>query len=208
MAQTKTAQTKTKRAKPAKKTRASSTDKAKTTRKPARSKAKATKAKSRAKSRVKSASTQAKAKAKSVQRNSNSSANGIASDVANGVGDGAKAVRDAVGSAGKEAGHAVSKAKIPLLAGGAAVAGTVGGLVLGASRSGDKVLGVKLPRSKRVKLRSRDFSKAAKEVGRFGENVGELTTELRRAREGLANGDGKQSSPIEVLLSSLTARHH
>jgi hypothetical protein len=184
MAQTKTAQTKTKRSKPAKKSRASSTAKAKTTRKPTRS----------------------KAKVKSAQRNGN--ANGVASDVASGVGDGAKAVRDAVGSAGKEAGHAVSKAKIPLLAGGAAVAGTVGGLVLGASRSGDKVLGIKLPKSKRVKLRSRDFSKAAKQVGRFGENVGELTTELRRAREGLANGDGKQSSPIEVLLSSLTSRHN
>lgn len=200
------AQTTTKRAKAAKKSRASSTAKAKTTRKPSRSKAKATKAKakSQAKSRVKSASNKAKAKAKSVQRNGN----GVASDVANGVGDGAKAVRHAVGSAGKEAGHAVSKARIPLLAGGAAVAGTVGGLVLGASRSGDKVLGIKLPRSKRVKLRSRDFSKAAKEVGRFGENVGELTTELRRAREGLANGDGKQTSPIEVLLSSLTSRHN
>jgi len=156
------AQTKTKRAKPAKKSRPSSTP---------------------------------KTKAKTTRKSS-----------ANGAGDGAKAIRDAVGSAGKEAGHAVSKAKVPLLAGGAAVAGTVGGLMLGASRSGDKVLGVKLPKSKRVKLRSRDFSKAAKEVGRFGENVGELTTELRRAREGLAGGDGKQSSPIEVLLSSLTSR--
>jgi Flp pilus assembly protein TadB len=198
MAQTKTAQTKTKRSKPAKKSRASSTTKQ------AASTAKRAKSKSRAKSRAKSTST--KAKAKSAQRNGN--ANGVANDVANGVGDGAKAVRDAVSSAGKEAGHAVSKARIPLLAGGAAVAGTVGGLVLGASRSGDKVLGIKLPRSKRVKLRSRDFSKAAKEVGRFGENVGELTTELRRAREGLAGGDGKQSSPIEVLLSSLTSRHN
>jgi hypothetical protein len=181
------AQTKTKQAKPAKKSRAASTAK---------------KTKSRAKSRAKSTSS----KAKSSQRNGGPS--DLANGVANGVGDGAKAVRSAVGSAGKEAGHAVSKAKIPLLAGGAAVAGTVGGLVLGASRSGDKLLGVKLPRSKRVKLRSRDFSKAAKEVGRFGENVGELTTELRRAREGLASGDGKQSSPIEVLLSSLTSRHH
>ena len=188
------AQTKTKRTKPAKKSRVSSTAKAatKTTRKSSGRKAKATK------SRAKSAS----AKPKSSQRN------GGSNGVANGVGDGAKVVRDAVGSAGKEAGHAVSKAKIPLLAGGAAVAGTVGGIVLGASRSGDKVLGVKLPKSKRVKLRSRDFSKAAKQVGRFGENVGELTTELRRAREGLASGDGKQSSPIEVLLSSLTSRHH
>ncbi len=190
------AQTTTKRAKPAKKSRASSTSKAKakakTTRKSSGRKAAATK------SRANGASSQAKS----------SHSNGVANGVANGVGDGAKAVRSAVGSAGKEAGHAVSKAKIPLLAGGAAVAGTVGGLVLGASRSGDKVLGIKLPKSKRVKLRSRDFSKAAKEVGRFGENVGELTTELRRAREGLASGDGKQTSPIEVLLSSLTSRHN
>jgi len=192
------AQTTTKRAKPAKKSRASSTSKAKTkakaktTRKSSGRKATATK------SRANGASSQAKS----------SHSNGVAEGVANGVGDGAKAVRHAVGSAGKEAGHAVSRAKIPLLAGGAAVAGTVGGLMLGASRSGDKVLGVKLPKSKRVKLRSRDFSKAAKEVGRFGENVGELTTELRRAREGLASGDGKQSSPIEVLLSSLTSRHN
>jgi hypothetical protein len=192
------ATTTTKRAKPAKKSRASSASKtktkakAKTTRKASGRKAKATK------SRANGANSQAKS----------SHSNGVTNGVTNGVGDGAKAVRDAVGSAGKEAGHAVSKAKIPLLAGGAAVAGTVGGLVLGASRSGDKVLGIKLPRSKRVKLRSRDFSKAAKEVGRFGENVGELTTELRRAREGLASGDGKQSSPIEVLLSSLTSRHN
>lgn len=196
------AQTTTKRAKPAKKSRALSTSKAKTTNAEAKTaKAKATrkssgrKAKATA-SRANGASSQAKS----------SHSNGIANGVASGVGDGAKAVRDAVGSAGKEAGHAVSKAKLPLLAGGAAVAGTVGGLVLGASRSGDKVLGVKLPKSRRVKLRARDFSKAAKEVGRFGENVGELTTELKRAREGLANGEGKQTSPIEVLLSGLTSR--
>jgi hypothetical protein len=184
------AQTKTKRAKPAKRSRASSStkSKAKTTRKSSARKANAP-----------------KSRAKSASKPKSSQSNGVA-DVANGVGDGAKAVRDAVGSAGKEAGHAVSKAKIPLLAGGAAVAGTVGGLVLGASRSGDKVLGVKLPKSRRVKLRSRDLSRAAKEVGRFGENVGELTTELKRARQGLANGEGKQSSPIEVLLSGLTSR--
>jgi len=190
------AQTKATKARPAKKSRASST-KAKTTKANAKSARKSSGRKATAtKSRSNGASSQSKS----------SHANGVANGVASGVGDGAKAVRDAVGSAGKEAGHAVGKAKVPLLAGGAAVAGTVGGLVLGASRSGDKVLGIKLPKSKRVKLRSRDLSKAAKEVGRFGENVGELTTELKRAREGLANGDGKQSSPIEVLLRGLTAR--
>jgi hypothetical protein len=121
-----------------------------------------------------------------------------------------KAMGEAVGSAGKDAGHAtgqaLSKARIPLLAGGAALAGTLGGVVLGATRSGGKVLGVKLPQSKRVKFRSKDLASAAKEVGRFGENVGDLTTELRRAREGLANGTAKHDSPVEVLLKGLTHR--
>ena len=99
---------------------------------------------------------------------------------------------------------AVSKAKLPLLAGGVALAGTVGGVVLGATRSGGKVLGVRLPQSKRARVRSTDLAKAAKEVGRFGESVGDLTMELRRAREGLANGSGKHDSPIEVLLKGLS----
>jgi hypothetical protein len=67
-------------------------------------------------------------------------------------------------------------------------------------------MGVKLPRSKRVKVRSKDIATAAKEVGRFGENLGDLTAELKRAREGLANGNGKHNSPIEILLNSLTNR--
>jgi hypothetical protein len=122
----------------------------------------------------------------------------------------ARAAGEAVRSAGIDAGQtttkAVKKARIPLLAGGTALAGAVGGVVLGASRSGGKVMGVKLPRSKRVKVRSKDIATAAKEVGRFGENLGDLTAELKRAREGLANGNGKHNSPIEILLNSLTNR--
>jgi hypothetical protein len=105
-------------------------------------------------------------------------------------------------------GHAPSrKATIPLVAGGAALAGTVGGVLFGASRSGGKILGVSLPQPKRVQLKmdSGDLAKAAKQVGRFGENVGELTAELKRTRQGLA-GDNKHSSPIEVLLRGLTTR--
>jgi hypothetical protein len=121
-----------------------------------------------------------------------------------------KSTGEAIGAAGKDAGQAtgeaVRKARLPLLAGGAAIAGTVGGVVLGATRSGGKVLGVKLPAPKRVSIRSKDIAKAAKEIGRFGENVGDLTTELRRAREGLANGNGHHNSPIEVLLRGLTNR--
>jgi hypothetical protein len=109
-------------------------------------------------------------------------------------------------AASQGTGEALRKARVPLLAGGAAVAGTVGGVVLGASRSGGRVLGVKLPEPKRVNIRSQDLVKAAKEVGRFGESVGDLTEELKKAREGLADGDAKHNSPIEVLLRGLTHR--
>lgn len=81
-----------------------------------------------------------------------------------------------------------------------------GWVVIGSTHSGGKVLGVSLPKPKRVKIRSKDLAKAAKEVGRFGENVGELTAEFRRVREGLAGGDGKQNSPLEILLKGLTTR--
>jgi hypothetical protein len=180
MAQTKTKGTK--RSSAGKTSRKAKTTKAKSARKP-----------KAAQSRAKRTSSSSKA-----SRNGSSKANP------------AKTVGKAVGNAGKDAGHAtgqaVRKARFPLVAGGAALAGTLGGVVLGATRSGGRVLGVKLPESKRVRIRSKDLAKAAREVGRFGENMGDLTTEIRRAREGLANGDAKQNSPVEVLLRGLTHR--
>jgi len=125
-----------------------------------------------------------------------------------------KAVRQTVGhtakDAGKTVGKAAGKAKTPLLAGGAALAGAAGGMAIGAMRSrhsnSRKLLGVKMPQPKRVKLRSRDVARAAKEVGSFSQNVSELATELRRAREEGGNGGGKHRSPVEVVLDGLTAR--
>jgi hypothetical protein len=64
-------------------------------------------------------------------------------------------------------------------------------------------MGIRMPRPKRVQLRSRDLRRAAKDVGQFGEQVGHLTSELRKARE---EGDGSGASPIEVLLRGLTSR--
>jgi hypothetical protein len=179
------AQTKTKKAKASRSTAASSGASSKTARKP--------KAASKARSHPRRSSN----RSKSASHNNKSS---------NGVEGGAKAVRDAVSNAGDEAGQAIRKAKIPLLAGGAALAGTVGGVVIGSTHSGGKVLGINLPKPKRVKIRSKDLAKAAKGVGRFGENIGELTAEFRRVREGLAGGDGKQNSPLEILLKGLTTR--
>jgi len=126
--------------------------------------------------------------------------------VSNGIEGGAKAARDAVRSAGKDAAHVASKARVPLLAGGAALVGTVGGVVIGSTHSGDKVLGISLPKRKRARINSKDLAKAAKEVGRFGDTVGELGAELRRVRQGLAGDEERQNSPLEVLLKGLTTR--
>lgn len=113
------------------------------------------------------------------------------------------AARSSSDGAAAAATQAASKARIPLLAGSAALVGAVGGVMLGATRSGSKVLGLTLPHPPRVRIRSSDLAAAAKEVGRFGEQVGELTTELKQAREGLGKG---QNSPLEIILKGLTAR--
>jgi hypothetical protein len=96
------------------------------------------------------------------------------------------------------------RATIPLVAGGAALVGAAGGVALGAAKSGSKVLGVRLPHPKRVQIRSKDLSKAAKRVGSFGDQVGDLTAELRSFRRGVE--DEKGNSPLEVLLKGLTER--
>lgn len=177
------AQTKTKKAKASRSTAASGGVRSKTARKP-----------------------KAASKARSRPRRSNDRPPTSQNKNSNGVEGGARAVRDAMSSAGEEAGQVIRKAKIPLLAGGVALAGTVGGVVIGSTHSGGKVLGISLPKPKRVKIRSKDLATAAKGVGRFGENIGELTAEFRRVREGLAGGDGKQNSPLEILLKGLTTR--
>jgi hypothetical protein len=96
------------------------------------------------------------------------------------------------------------KAALPLVAGGAALVGAAGGVALGAAKSGSKVLGVRLPHPKRVQIRSKDLSKASKRVGNFGDQVGDLTTELRNLRQQV--GDSPGNSPLEILLKGLTQR--
>ena len=102
-------------------------------------------------------------------------------------------------------GKAASKAKVPLVAGGAALVGAAGGMALASTKQARKSGVAKaLTRRPKIKVKSGDVAKAAKEVGNFGAQVGELATELQRARE---SADGKKHrSPIEVVLQGLTAR--
>lgn len=115
-----------------------------------------------------------------------------------------KAVKKATAQSNGSSNGFMSKAKLPLVAGGAAVAGAAGGLALASSKQAKKSrLGSALMRKPRIKVDSGDLAKAAKEVGNFSAQVGELANELQRARE---SGNGKRRSPIEVVLQGLTAR--
>lgn len=87
-------------------------------------------------------------------------------------------------------GNAADKAKLPLVAGGAALAGAAGGMALGA---------------RKARRNRRGLAKAAKGVGVLGARVGHLATELQRNREA-ANGGDPHRSPVEVVLEGLTAR--
>lgn len=150
-----------------------------------------------------------KSSAKRAQQRKATSNNG-AKAAKNGVAT-AKRVRKAVegtagqaGSAVSDAGHSVGKAarkaKTPLIAGGAAMAGAAGGLALGA-RAAHKSKALRRPK---VKIRSQDLARAARDVGQFGMDVGQLAGELRKNREA-ANGT-KHRSPVEVVLEGLTHR--
>lgn len=107
-------------------------------------------------------------------------------------------VEETVKDAGGSVGRAVGKAKVPLMAGGAALAGAAGGLALGARQAHRKNgLGG---------LGSKDLAKAARKAGDVGAQVGEIALEVRRARES-SNGNGRaHRSPIEVVLQGLTSR--
>lgn len=107
-------------------------------------------------------------------------------------------VEETAKDAGGKVASVVSKAKVPLLAGGAALAGAAGGLALGARQAHHK--------SRIGSVSSKDLTKAAKKVGEVGAQVGEVALEVRRARES-TNGNGKvHRSPIEVVLQGLTSR--
>jgi len=116
-----------------------------------------------------------------------------------------------VGDAGQRAGHATakaaSKAKIPLIAGGAALVGAASGAAIAAARSrGSKVLGVPMPKTK-VKIRTKDLARTADRVASAGEQIGRLSTGLRELQgTGHSNGNSRHRSPIEVVLQGLTRR--
>jgi hypothetical protein len=78
---------------------------------------------------------------------------------------------------------AVSKAKVPLAAGGAAVAGLAGGIALTRDGRRRKVLGVSIPGTRRSGDTAKALGTVAKELAKTGQRVGQLTAEVRHVRE-------------------------
>lgn len=151
-----------------------------------------------AQAKTKKASTQSRREPKA---RATSKAKKASSSKANGTPLAAKpkaageAVEQTAKDVGRTVGRAASKAKVPLMAGGAALAGAAGGVALGVHQA----------RRHRgfAGIDSGDLAKAARKVGDFGAQAGEIALEVRRARE--ANGAGHRS-PIEVVLQGLTTR--
>ena len=162
-----------------------------------KTKTRKTKPKTRSTSKPK---TKARASAKPRKRSTSRSSNGSKPKAASkATASKPQAIAENVGEVAKDAGgtvgRAVSKAKVPLMAGGAALAGAAGGIALGA-RQAHRHRGI-------AGIDSDDLAKAAKKVGNVGLQVGELAYEARRAREA---SNGKHRSPIEVVLQGLTSR--
>jgi hypothetical protein len=155
--------------------------------------------KSQARSRGSSSKSTSRKSKNASRKGSKPSANGVT-----GVGSARRTVEHTAKDAGQAVGRAASKAKVPLVAGGAALAGAAGGLALGVHQA-HRRRGIAAPRRPQLKVNSRDLAKAAKEVGTFGAQMGHLAAELQRTREA-ANGDSRHRSPLEVVLEGLTTR--
>jgi hypothetical protein len=128
--------------------------------------------------------------------------------VTSGVGDVTSGVTEGAQNAGQAIGTAASKAKVPAAAGGAALAGLVGGVAIATRGGRRKVLGVPIPGTRRplvkMKVKSPRRKAGTKDLVKAGGQMAELANEVRLARQQLDSN--RRRSPIEVVLEGLTAR--
>jgi hypothetical protein len=73
-------------------------------------------------------------------------------------------------------------------------------------KKGMKKVKAAMPHKPKVKIKSKDLAKAAKEVGKVSAQVSEIANGISRAQDSSANGNAKHRSPVEVVLQGLTAR--
>ena len=156
----------------------------------AKSKTSAKRSGSSKKSQARSRGSSSKASKSPKARNSHSSRKPPSTAVSEAADKATSVAGNAASKTTNAVGTAAGKAKMPLIASGAALAGVAGGAVLGA---------------RQARRHRRGFAKAAKGVGALGVQAGHLASDLQRNREG-TNGNGQHRSPLEVVLEGLTAR--
>lgn len=139
--------------------------------------------KPRAKKRTSGSASKAKAKA----RDSSSQSNGSGS-ITDSVKHGAQGAVNGAGSA-------LQKAKLPLLAGGAAVAGVAGAVLASKTGGKRKVLGVSVPKRSKLSLPKKNGFKpdarkvtsavtdAAKRADDFGQGVSRIASSVKKVGE-------------------------
>jgi hypothetical protein len=115
----------------------------------------------------------------------------------------AQSARNQVMNGAKSAGSQVGKAKGPVLAGGAALAGLAGGLLIAGRSKPRRMLGVPIPGTRRPLIEIKRGG-SSKELVNAAGKFGELASEMRLAREELEAK--RRRSPIEVVLDGLTHR--
>lgn len=118
------------------------------------------------------------------------------------IAEAAESAKDGAASAGSTAVDVVKKAKVPVIATGAGLAGLAGGAMLTARGRRKRILGVPMPR----KSTTRNIANASKNVATFGEGMGSLASEMHRITTGLSDANAAHRSPIEVVLDGLTKR--
>ena len=111
-----------------------------------------------------------------------------------------KSVTDTISSGAQSTAQALAstakKAKVPLIAGGAAIAGLAGGAALNARSSRGKVLGVKMPRRKSLKKVNAGkvvgaVTDTAKRADRFGQRVSSVAKSVQMVSETADRGAKK-----------------
>jgi hypothetical protein len=141
--------------------------------------------KPRAKKRTSGSASKAKAKSRGSSSESNGSGSGSITD----------SVKHGAQSAINGAGPILQKAKLPLLAGGAAVAGVAGAVLASKTGGRRKVLGVSVPKRSKLSLPKKNGFKpdarkvtsavtdVAKRADDFGQGVSRIASSVKKVGE-------------------------
>lgn len=138
-------------------------------------------------SRAKSAKSKATPKAtqkSATQKSSSTSSNGVSDSIKEGARHGADSIKHGAG----EVAPLMRKAKVPLLASGAALVGVAGAIAATRSaRNRHKVMGISMPKANGVKPDAKKIGEAvvdaAKRADRFGQGVSRVASTVRDTAE-------------------------